>query len=46
MKAMIYSDEASEDDDYDLPRDGTGKKGTARKKSKRERQAQRRLSKL
>ena len=46
MKAMLYGDETSEEDDYTLPRDGTRKKGTARKKSKRERQAQRRLSKL
>ncbi len=46
MMAMIYGGEPCKDDDYDIPESGTRKKGTARKKSKRERQSQRRLSKL
>jgi len=37
--------EEDEDDDI-IPKSGTGKKGTARRKSKRQRQAQRRLNKL
>jgi len=46
MMAMIQSGEPCIDDDYDIPKSGTRKKGTARRKSKRERQAQRRLIKL
>ena len=46
MMAMMSGGESFEDDDYDMPESGTRKKGRSRKKSKRERQTQRRLSKL
>ncbi len=46
MMAMIHGGEPCKDDDYDIPESGTRKKGTAKRKPKRERQAQRRLSKL
>ena len=46
MMAMIHSSEPSKDDDYDIQESGTRKKGTARRKSKKERQAQKRLIKL
>jgi len=46
MMTMIHGGEPCKDDDDDIPRSGTKKKGTARRKSKRERQAQRSLNKL
>ncbi|MBW2598833.1 MAG: NYN domain-containing protein [Deltaproteobacteria bacterium] len=46
MMAMIHGGEPCKDDDYDIPESGTRKKGAAKRKPKRERQAQRRLSKL
>ena len=45
-KTIIHGDETPEEDDDVPSRSGTGKKGTARRKSKRERQSQRRLGKL
>ena len=46
-KGMLSDYEPPEEDDDDtLPRSGTRKKGSARRRSKRDRQAQRRLSKL
>ena len=45
--SMISGGESGKDDDgYDVAESGTRKKGTAKRKSRRERQAQRRLSKL
>jgi len=46
MKRTPRDDETLEEDEWVVPRAGTGKKGAARRRSKRERQAQRRLSKL
>ncbi|MDD5723305.1 MAG: NYN domain-containing protein [Syntrophales bacterium] len=45
-KMTLYGNETPEEDDDIPPRAETGKKGLARRKSKRERQAQRRLGKL
>ncbi|MBN2539255.1 MAG: NYN domain-containing protein [Deltaproteobacteria bacterium] len=46
MMVMINGGEPCEEDDYDIPESGTRKKGTSKRKPKRERQSQRRLSKL
>ncbi|MEA2013957.1 MAG: NYN domain-containing protein [Thermodesulfobacteriota bacterium] len=46
MMAVINGGEPCNDDDYETPETCTRKKGTAKRKSKRERQAQRRLNKL
>jgi len=46
MKGALRRDEVPEEDDSAVPDYGTRKKGTARRKSKRERQVQRSLSKL
>lgn len=45
-RETFYDDEPPEEDDDLSPRAGTGKKGTARRRSKRHRQTKRRLSKL
>jgi hypothetical protein len=46
IQDMPFDEEAPEEDDDFLPRSGTRKKGAARRRSRRERQARRSLSKL
>ncbi|MBN2396950.1 MAG: NYN domain-containing protein [Deltaproteobacteria bacterium] len=46
IASMPSDDEAPEENDGITPRSGTRKKGTARRRSRRERQVRRRLSKL
>ncbi len=46
MRMMVHGGEFCEEDDYDMPKSGTKKKGAAKRRPKRERQARRSLIKL